>query len=111
MRKMLLTLIAVFSIANLSLADYLPTLRQIDNGNPNVLTYIVGLESCDVGGISAIANINVTGDVCQVGIAGVVPTPDMTYVSFLQDKADLDTHLLDLSHLGTGIIRSWRRLD
>ena len=104
MRKVLFALVfaVALSAVNVSFADYLPTLRQIDNGNPNVLTYIVGLEVDDAGGISSISDVNVTGDVCQVFVFGGQQTPEEFFISFFPEYAVFDTHLLDLDQYGIG---------
>ena len=105
MRKILLALLVVFTTAGVSFAGCMPTIVEIPNGNSLVKTFIVGLQVDDEGGISSISDLTVKGPCAQLFFGDVVPTPDMTYASFLGENAILDTHILNttLASYGDGI--------
>ena len=107
MKKVALALLVVLAISSVSFAGWMPFITEVDNGNPNYVTFIVGLSVDDVNGITSVSDISVTG-----GYVVQYEKFDMDNEVFLTTPGPFsstasaylfDTHLLDLSQYGTGV--------
>ena len=98
-------MLVTFSVVGVSFAGWLPTVRSVDNGNSLVDTFIVGLQVDDEGGITAIGDITITGDVCQVFCCGTIPTPELSDITYCDQNQVFDTHLFYLGTYGDGVTR------
>ena len=110
MKKVALALLVVLAISSVSFAGYLPTVVEVDNGNPNYVTYTVGLSVDDVNGITSVSDISVTG-----GYVVQYEKFDMDNEVFLTTPGPFsstasayffDTHILDLTQYGTGVTQA-----
>lgn len=107
MKKITLGLALFALISSIAFADYVPTIRLVENGCPNLDTYIVGLTVDDLGGISSVSDINIEDGVHQITLFETLTTPyDNQIVNvLLGDVALLDTCFLTdtLGSYGNGV--------
>ena len=101
MKKMLFAFAVVLTATSLAFADYASVITEVDNGNPDFQTFIVGLQVDDEGGITMISDIDVTGpSIVQMKYYVGFPVNDWSSTTGpLSSSATaflFDTHILDL---------------
>ena len=106
MRKFTLFIVIVLLASSTAFADYIPTIRPVENGCPDLDTYIVGLAVDDQGGITSISDLNIEGGVYQLTLFDTLATPyEHSVISAIPgDAALLDTCFLKdtLGSYGSG---------
>ena len=107
MKRIVLLLLVVLWMESTASADYIPVIREVENGCPGLCTYVVGLTVDDQGGIDSLTNLDIQGGVHQLTLLGEdTPREGPVLLSTVGDLALLDTHdLFDTmsSLCGTGL--------
>lgn len=93
MKRLGLFFVVFLLISSVAIADYLPTVREVENGCPGLETYIVGLTIDDEGALQVIADLEIASGAHQLTVLGeATPTHDGVIAPLLGEYSLLDTY-------------------
>ena len=104
MKRIVLLLLVVLWMESTASADYIPMIREVENGCPSLETYVVGITIDDEEPLQVIGNLEIDSGVHQLTISGLVtPDHDGSIGPVLGEYALLDTYFFEetLSVYGT----------
>ena len=96
MKKFMFVLAIVLFASSTAFAEYIPMIRQVENGQPGLCTYIVGITDVGQGGISCVCDLEIEGGAHQLSLINGIDTPyeNVLTNTLLGEMALLDTRFL-----------------
>ena len=96
MKKVVFFLLVSLLAGSTAFANYIPIIREVENGCPSLRTFVVGLTMDEEGPLELIGNLNIELGAHQLTILGELTTDhDGVIGPALGEYAVLDTYFFD----------------